>query len=47
MLKLADPWWDRGLNSITGWKEARKQHNRADAVSDEIKYYDAYPKLER
>lgn len=45
--KLADDWWNQGLNPITGWKGAERQYNRKDVVSDEVKYYDAYPTLRR
>jgi hypothetical protein len=42
--KLAEAWWDEGINTITGYKiPTRKNHT--DSSKDELKYYNAYPTL--
>tara|TARA_R110002126_G_scaffold4001_1_gene21848 strand:- start:158 stop:310 length:153 start_codon:yes stop_codon:yes gene_type:complete len=42
--KLAEAWWDEGINPITGYKTSTRK-NHKDASTDEIKYFNAYPTL--
>ena len=42
--KLAEAWWDEGINPITGYKTSTRK-NHKDASTDETKYYNAYPTL--
>ena len=45
--KLVEPWWDSMINPITGFKTgSHDTRGMKDRVSDEIKYYDAFPTLE-
>ena len=44
--KLVDPWWDRKLNTITGFKSETKADTRHGNIIDEKKYYNVFPKLE-
>lgn len=44
--KLVEPWWDMGLNPITGMKTETRGDSRYGTTQDERKYSDAYPVLE-
>jgi hypothetical protein len=45
MTKLAEPWWDWGLNPITGLTTTVGA-DRGKHLSEEKKYAEAYPTLE-
>lgn len=44
-MKLAENWWDEGLNPITGYKVQTKAYS-LKKIPEELKYYNAYPTLE-
>ena len=46
MSKLAEPWWDLGINPITGFKAGSNDIRGAHKTSDEVKYFNAFPTLE-
>jgi hypothetical protein len=46
MIKLADDWWNQGLNPITGMKTETRGNSRYRTSQDQIKYHNAYPTLE-
>ena len=46
MIKLADDWWNQGLNPITGMKTETRGNSRYGTSQDQIKYHNAYPTLE-
>jgi len=43
--KLAEPWWDWGLNPITGLTPPEKS-DRGRHLAEEKKYAEAYPTLD-
>ena len=45
MSKLAEPWWDWGLNTITGLTNPEKS-DRGKHLAEEKKYAEAYPTLD-
>ncbi len=45
-VKLVEPWWDDMRNPITGMKTGSHDTRGHRQVSEELKYYDAYPTLE-
>ena len=45
-IKLVEPWWDLGLNHITGMRTETRGDSRYGSNQDEIRYYNAYPTLE-
>lgn len=44
-IKLAEPWWDMGLNLITGLTPPAGA-DRGRHLSEEKKYAEAYPTLD-
>jgi len=44
--KLVEPWWDWGLNPITGMQPASLA-NRGDSVTEEKKYANTLPTLDK
>jgi hypothetical protein len=46
MQKLVEPWWDCGLNPITGMRTETRGDSRYGSNQDERKYSNAYPTLE-
>jgi len=44
--KLVDDWWNQGLNPITGMRTETRGDSRYGTSQDEVKYFNAYPKLE-
>jgi hypothetical protein len=45
MSKLAEPWWDWGLNPITGLTPPEGAYQGKN-ISEERRYAEAYPKLD-
>ena len=45
-MKLVEPWWDWGINPITGMKTETRGDGRCGSTQDERRYYNAYPTLE-
>ena len=48
MTKLADPWWNHGINSITGWEimNSISSHDlKMENKRDERKYAVVHPSL--
>jgi len=46
MQKLAEPWWNWGLNPITGMRTETRGDSRYGSNQDVRKYSNAYPTLE-
>lgn len=46
MKKLAEPWWDEVRNPITGFLCGSHDRRGYRQVSEDVKYYDAFPTLE-
>ena len=44
-MKLADDWWNQGRNPITGYKAPETAFSKK-TITDEVKYFNAYPTLE-
>lgn len=44
--KLVEPWWEMGLNPITGMRTETRGDSRNGTTQDERKYSNAYPVLE-
>lgn len=38
MKKLVDPWWEKGFNTITGYKISVRNESRTGTIEDELKY---------
>ena len=46
MNKLVEPWWEELRNPITGFKAGSQYIKGSQKPSDEVKYFNAYPKLD-